>query len=164
MELESENLAAATPEPHSCKHCQKLIFLLPRRYRQKDKTSVGFNRVRIRQGWKPSLRAVLWLGSLGLDAPAGEEWRVFDVTMGEMREAAVQGCSLFDHLLGTSTADIPEATFLVGYFPVQESTVLFQVISQTLERNGRIASMKPLSTSWEQDFTICADAGMVSLI
>jgi len=81
-----------------------------------------------------------------------------------MREAAIQGCDLFDILLGNCTADIPEASFLAVYVTKHESTVSFYILSQTSEQKGDKASVIPLLARGERNFTICADAGMVSLI
>jgi hypothetical protein len=160
MEMESRSVAATSQEPHSCKHCQKLILHLPKRYGQQNNGGIRD----VNQNWIPS-RALLWLESFGMSAPIGS--CIFDVTIAEMREAAVQGCSLFDLLLKGSAADIPGALFLVGYVAVDDSIVEFRVLSQKSERRGNRTSLIPLLARGEEQqhcFTICADAGMLSLI
>jgi hypothetical protein len=116
------------------------------------------------QSWIPS-RALLWLESLGLGVPTGY-YCIFDITIAEMRQAALQGCSLFNLLLKDSAADIPGALFLAGFFAVDDTIVDFRVLSQESERRGKTSLIPLLARGEDQElyFTICADAGMVSLI
>jgi hypothetical protein len=160
MEMESRNLAVATPEPHSCKHCQKLILNWPGNYIKKVRGGV---RDADESSLVPSQGVLSWLKSVELPGSAGTDC-IFDITIAEMREAAVQGCDLFDLLLENCTADIPEASFVAAHDKVWDSTMNFYILSQTSEPKGNKASMIPLLPRGERDFTVCADAGTVSLI
>jgi len=110
----------------------------------------------------PSQRALLWLESVGLPAQTGRGC-LFDVTVAEMREAAVQGCSFFDLPLRGSAADIPETSFLAGCLVKIESMVKFHVLAQKSEQKPNEASRLPLLAGEEEFFTILADVGMLSI-
>jgi hypothetical protein len=111
----------------------------------------------------PSQRVLSWLESVELPIEAEKDC-VFDITIVEMREGAVQGCDLFNLLLENSTPDITEALFLVGHFFVEDSSMNFRVLAQTTARRGNKASLIPLLPRGEQDFTVCANASMVTPI
>jgi hypothetical protein len=160
MEMESRNAAPAISEPHSCKHCQKLILHWPGKWEQKVKRVV---RDVDESSLVPSRRVLSWLESVELPRRARSDC-IFDITIAEMREAAVQGCDFFDLLLENCTADIPEASFLAAHDEVWVSTMSFYIFCQTSEQKGNKASMIPLLPRGERDFTVCADAGMVSPI
>jgi len=108
------------PEGHSCHHCQKLILDYSDealRWRKDPLALTDEPQLETSSWTPPPKRVIKWLESIAelSGEPPKIDFIIFDLTVGEAREAATGGCTLCHTILSNCENDVQFGSFPEGH-------------------------------------------------